>query len=299
MPRIKYSEYRPNAEARQLIATCSEILDDYELLGYKLTLRQLYYQLVARDIIENSQKSYKRLGEIVSRAREAGMIDWNQIEDRTRRLQSKPHWEDGKDFLESVAPQFNLDLWKGQSVRMMVFVEKEALAQIVEMACRPYDVPFLSNKGYLSASAAWTVGHDHILTHECDRWVILHLGDHDPSGVDMTRDIRERVQTFASRYEEDQAQQKIQIKRIALTMDQVERYNPPPNPAKVTDARFGAYAEQYGDECWELDALQPQVITDLIRDNIRRLLDMKKFKAREKLQTSIRNRLIELAAEAE
>jgi len=91
--------------------------------------------------------------------------------------------------------------------------------------------------------------------------IVLHLGDHDPSGIDMTRDIEDRLDLFSGYAD-------IEVRRIALTMEQIEKQQPPPNPAKVTDSRYAGYAAEYGDESWELDALEPQFISDLIRDEI-------------------------------
>ena len=93
---------------------------------------------------------------------------------------------------------------------------------------------------------------------------IIHLGDHDPSGIDMTRDIEDRLWTFGA---------DVTVHRIALNMDQVLRYDPPPNPAKLTDARAGKYVEDHGYESWELDALEPAVIDQLIEDEILEHLD--------------------------
>lgn len=81
-----------------------------------------------------------------------------------------------------------------------------------------------------------------------ERRVILHLGDHDPSGIDMTRDISDRLELFGA---------DVEVKRIALNWDQIDEFTPPPNPAKLSDSRAGAYIAEYGDESWELDALEP------------------------------------------
>jgi hypothetical protein len=102
---------------------------------------------------------------------------------------------------------------------------------------------------------------------------VLHLADHDPNGIDMTRDNKERLSMFAGT--------EIEVRRIALNMDQVRRYNPPPNPAKVTDTRFLAYAEKLGDQSWELDALSPTVIDGLIRSELDFMIDLSKWKKRE------------------
>jgi hypothetical protein len=99
---------------------------------------------------------------------------------------------------------------------------------------------------------------------------IIHLGDHDPSGIDMTRDIQERLEMFGAN---------VEVKRVALTMKQIEAFNPPPNPTKVTDARSGGYISRFGHECWELDALEPKVITQLIEDEVTALIDYDLFNA--------------------
>jgi hypothetical protein len=101
--------------------------------------------------------------------------------------------------------------------------------------------------------------------NDSQRTVILHLGDHDPSGIDMTRDILERLQGFLGYHG---CADSLTLYRIALNMDQVEEHNPPPNPAKLTDSRCAGYMDQYGDESWELDALRPDVLIELIRTKI-------------------------------
>ena len=98
---------------------------------------------------------------------------------------------------------------------------------------------------------------------------ILHLGDHDPSGIDMTRDNAERL---ADVFGGD-----VELKRIALNMDQIDEYAPPPNPAKVTDSRFEQYLLMYGAESWELDALEPSVINELIVNEVALLRDDELF----------------------
>ena len=93
---------------------------------------------------------------------------------------------------------------------------------------------------------------------------IIHLGDHDPSGIDMTRDIQERLWMFGA---------DVEVKRVALTMNQVQTYNPPPNPAKMTDSRASKYIDMFGDESWELDALEPQMLNQLITNEVTALRD--------------------------
>lgn len=298
MPRLQYTPYNPQRNAAKLILLANEILEDFQSQGYSLTLRQLYYQMVSKDVIPNNQKSYDRLGTIISRARDAGMIDWDHIEDRTRVVQSYPHWKDAADFMKSVVPQFRHDLWAGQETRVMVFVEKQALEQVVGRAADRWDVPYFANKGYLSSSSAWNVARNMMLLNDdsCTDWVILHLGDHDPSGIDMSRDIEDRLKNYARRSAEDSeagvGRIDIEVRRIALNMDQVEEFQPPPNPAKQVDPRFKDYQDQFGDESWELDALQPSVINRLINSEIESIVDIEMWEERDDEQDNIREQLM-------
>jgi hypothetical protein len=101
-----FTEKDFGVEALTLIRTINEILESYQAQGYDLSLRQLYYQLVSKNIIENTERSYKNVGNLVSDARMAGMIDWDMIKDRGREMVSNPHWKNPQDFIEVVAPQY-------------------------------------------------------------------------------------------------------------------------------------------------------------------------------------------------
>lgn len=247
------------------IMTANEILEDYEKQGFQLTLRQLYYQFVARDLIPNTEKSYKRLGNIISNGRLWGFIDWNRLVDRGRNFMRFQHWDDPAHRIRSARASYMLDRWSNSENRIEVWVEKQALEDIIAHAADPFDVGYIACKGYMSQSEMWQAAQ-RILAHERDGQTvtILHLGDHDPSGIDMSRDIQDRLRLFRCDAE---------VKRIALNMDQIRQYNPPPNPAKVTDSRADSYIAEFGYESWELDALPPDVLTNLIQGEIRELLD--------------------------
>lgn len=178
-----YIEHNFKPASLALIETIDEICADYRRQGFVLTVRQLYYQLVARNIIPNTERSYKNTTSLVNDARLAGHIDWDAIEDRTREFISRPRWGDAKDFLGVVMPQYHSDLWEGQENRVFVVVEKEALAGVLEGICREYDVPLLAARGYPSVSVLREFARDDILRYSSAQDVkILHLGDHDPSG---------------------------------------------------------------------------------------------------------------------
>jgi hypothetical protein len=267
MPKICYRpvDFKPSSLAK--IKQANEIIAEYGKAGYELTLRQLYYQFVARDLIPNTPKSYDNLGELINNARLAGLVDWHAIIDRTRNLSKVSTWESPRDIVQACASQFRYDLWKDQDNYVEVWVEKDALGGIVDRACQTYRVPWFSCRGYTSQSEMWSAAQrlkGHILQGQT--CVVIHLGDHDPSGIDMTRDVEGRLHEFARTTQ-------IEVRRIALNMDQVQQYGPPPNPAKVTDSRYASYQAEHGDESWELDALEPSVIDALIQKEVESLVD--------------------------
>ncbi len=259
MPKIQYKEIRFQQKSLDLIELVNQVVDEYSAQGYELTLRQVYYQLVARGYIPNNERSYKNVGSLINDGRLAGLIDWHSVTDRTRNLRSESHWDTPADVIASARYSYNLDKWKGQPNYVEVWVEKDALVDIVGQACSPLDTPYFSCRGYTSQSEMWSAAQRFIRQKQREKRIIIHLGDHDPSGIDMTRDIQERLELFGA---------DVFVKRVALTMNQIQTYNPPPNPAKITDSRASKYIDQFGDESWELDALEPKVITDLIKKQV-------------------------------
>lgn len=288
MPKIEYVPKNFRPDSLGLIEKINSVISDYARQGFSLTLRQVYYQMVARAIIPNNERSYKNLGSLISDARLAGLIDWEAIEDRTRNLRGNSHWTTPGSMIDSAAYSYHLDHWKGQESYVEVWVEKDALVGIVGQICGKLDVSFFSCRGYVSQSEMW--GAARRLRRHVDQGqniVLLHLGDHDPSGKDMSRDIVDRLITFET--------DGVDFNRLALNMDQIELYNPPPNPTKLTDSRATGYIDQYGYECWELDALEPQVISDLISKNVRKYRDDKLYNAVIKQEREEKELLEDLA----
>jgi len=254
--KICYREQKFQKQTLTLIAQCNTVIADYQAQGFTLTVRQLYYQMVSRNIIENTERSYSRLDELVSNARLGGLIDWLAIEDRTRSLRYNSHWSSPASIIHSARQSYQIDKWAGQEYRPEVWVEKQALEGVVESVCSRLDVPYFACKGYNSQSEQWAAGQRLAGYIEAGATpIIFHFGDHDPSGIDMTRDNRARLEMFMGG---------VELRRLALNMDQIEQYNPPPNPAKESDSRFAYYRELYGSQSWELDALEPTVLVALI-----------------------------------
>ena len=289
--KIKYLDLPLGPRKLAVIKQANAIIADYRRQGFDLTLRQLYYQFVARDLIPNRVQEYKRLGDIVNDGRLAGLIDWDAIVDRTRNLRLLAHWSSPGNIVESSAQQFRYDRWATQPHRIEVWIEKDALVGVIEDVCDDLDVPYFSCRGYTSQSEMWAASQR--LKRYAQRPknpqtpIILHFGDHDPSGIDMTRDIEDRLAMFMGG---------VEVRRLALNMGQVNTFNPPPNPAKTTDSRYKSYIQLYGHESWELDALEPRVLAQLIRDEIDAVIDGDAWAEEDRRQLDARSTLGQIAA---
>jgi len=267
------------------IEQANKIIEEYQQQGYTLTVRQIYYQFVARDLIENKARSYKLIANALEKGRMNGYIDWETIEDRTRSLRGNTHWDSPSQILDSAASGYKLNSREDQSSLVEVWIEKDALIGVISSVCQELDIDYFSCRGYVSLSALWRAARRY--KYEDKPCIILHMGDHDPSGLDMTRVIGDTLATFGC--------DNIEVRRIALNMDQVEEYNPPPNFAKITDTRSGGYIAQHGDQSWELDALSPDVMVNLIKDEVDKLTDDAKQQKLLRLQEKDKEKLQEVA----
>lgn len=293
--REKFKDMKLRSSSVAIVDKANEIIDDYREQGFTLTLRQLYYQFVSRALIENTQKSYKNLGNVISDGRLAGLIDWSAIEDRTRFLRELSHWDSPAQIARTCVNGFYKDHWENQDYRVEVWVEKDALAGIAEAACNPLDVSFFCCKGYTSQSEMYSASKRIIEAHENGKTpVIIHLGDHDPSGIDMSRDIQDRLAMFTESHGVE-----IDFTRIALNYDQVRKYKPPHNPTKLTDSRSAVYKKKFGMQSWELDALEPKVLVSLIQSKINEYRDLDRWEEIEEEQEKGRKRLAVMAKKLE
>jgi hypothetical protein len=269
MSREVFIRWKPHAATLVVVERANSIIEEYQAQGFALTLRQLFYQFVSRGQLENRFNEYKRLGIIVRNARDGGMIDWDAIEDRTREVNTHSAWGSPADVIRTAANAYQLDLWDAQRYRPEVWIEKDALLGVIEGVCTEYRVPYFAHRGNNSQTLQYQAGKR--FAEYLDQGLIplvLHLVDHDPKGIDMTRDNIERLRLYA--------RDDIEVRRLALNMDQVEQYNPPPNFVKEKDSLTAAYRKQFGtDKCWELDALSPTVIAELIRKELAKLVEPK------------------------
>lgn len=308
--KIQFRDIRLSADNKKKLQVINDIIDEYQEQGYVLTLRQLYYQLVSRDIIPNALPEYAKVSKLLKEGRMAGIVDWDAIEDRLRKPHTPASWSSPRDILEACIQSFQLPRMKGQENYLEVWVEKDALSGVLKRVTEKYHVPILVNRGYSSASAMFDSYERFLKAIENEQKVtILYLGDYDPSGIDMIRDINDRIVEFMkgsddmkdifkehSEYnqyydeyfhecvnnqgldEDDETifelayeewlKPQFNIQPIALTIEQIRKYNPPPNPAKITDPRAGKFIAELGKTSWEVDALKPEVLHQLLEDEI-------------------------------
>jgi len=255
----------------EIVEAVNKILGEYD---FPLTVRQIYYRLVAANQIPNKRSAYNQLSSWLVKARENGEVDDTRIEDRARQVLEAPNTFSSPDeFLEAAKGWFKRlggnylrDLWEDQACFLEVWVEKDALSRVISNVTEPYRVTTCPSRGYSSYTYIKRMAVDERLSEVAKPIVILDFRDHDPSGLQMTEDL----QTRFNRYGEDLD---ITVSRIALTIDQVRQYNLIPNPTKKADTRSPTYVTQYGDECWELDAIEPSELQRIVRQAVEQHID--------------------------
>ena len=272
MPRIQYRDIRLQSRKLDTIGRIGALTEEYTRQGLTLTVRQVHYQFVARGWMPNSSATYNHIQGAINDGRIAGLLDWDAIEDRGRSLKGLRTETSPAAAIQRAAANYRLDLWAGQPFRPEVWIEKQALEGVIAGICNELRVDFYAQKGYNSTSEHWRAGQrfaDYVRRGQ--RPIVFHLGDHDPSGVHMTDSNREKLSLFCG--------VPVMVHRLALNYEQIEQYAPPENFAKESDSRMAFYEEHMasvgGDPSlsWELDALEPTVVRDLIRDAVARFRD--------------------------
>ena len=316
-----------------IVKAIINVCNSYAKSGYNMTLRQLYYQLVAKDLIPNHDKVYKKLSKVKDDVVYGGYVDWDVFEDRGR-VPHVPYYEDGvAEALEKTVDYYRLERQRGQEVHVEVWTEKDAISNILKRVTQKMGVTLVVNKGYTSSTAMYTAYERFLERVEDGQKVkILYFGDHDPSGLDMVRDIDDRIMYMFTRgkrldsiiqdwwernghtyydiaqfedyadlpelFDKKPESEKVyvkfergkrhmyfynndlfEIKQIGLTMAQIKQFNPPPNPAKITDPRAQDYVRKYGQVSWEVDALKPSVMENIVRAHIEITIDMSQYKS--------------------
>ncbi len=249
----------------EIVSAANQIINSYSV---NLTLRQIYYRLVAAGMIANTRSDYNQLSSQLVKVRENGDIDDTRIVDRSRTIEDvsfdspASFMQACKDTLES---KYVRRFWDSQPVYCEVWVEKDALSGVLSEAVYPFNTIVAPSRGYSSYS--YLKDASERIKRYCaggKSAVILYFGDHDPSGIDMSRDLQDRLDKYCG---------DVEVKRMALTYDQVRRYDLIPNPAKIADTRSKGYISQFGNQCWELDAIEPDELVRLCRTAVDTLIE--------------------------
>lgn len=270
---LAYEHKNLRRDTLDLIGAINTIVQEYDAKGFTLTVRQIHYQFVQRGWLPNTGTTYDRLQGAINTGRMVGLISWLAIEDRGRSLKGLGHYTSPAEAIDRVRRSYRIDKWANQRFRPEVWVEKQALEGVVGQICNRLEVDFYAQKGYNSTSEHWRAGQRFArYIEKGQRPIVFHLGDHDPSGIHMTQSNQEKLSLFAG--------VPIIVERLALNYSQIEQYDPPPNPAKERDSRIESYVAMMEDAgapdpycSWELDALNPEVIQELIRSAIMRVRD--------------------------
>lgn len=267
MAKVAYREIKFRSNSLDQLAVCNEIINEYQSQGFRLTLRQLYYQLVSRDIVPNTERSYKNLGKLLSEGRMAGMVDWSAIEDRLRVPYKITEWRSPAHIMDAVVASYKLPRWDNQAYHVELWCEKDALAGVLRPLADQYHVTMMVNRGYSSTSAMKEAADRMVVAGRTGKnRVILYIGDLDPSGEDMVRDIEDRLHRMSDTYGPE-------VIKLAITEAQVVQYNPPPNPAKMSDSRAAGFVSRFGYSSYEADALPPNVLAQVVQDSLDEYVD--------------------------
>ena len=248
---------------QETVTAVNQVINQYSI---PLTLRQIYYRLVAAGLIPNRRSAYNGLSAQLVKAREAGEVDERRINDRTRSIEDRA-FDSPEDFLDAAIyttkNRFFRRFWTTQETYCEAWVEKDALSQVIAGAVEELNTIVAPSRGYSSYSyVRGAIRRFQNNRGDAERVVILHFADHDPFGLDMTRDLQDRFNAYSRGFLFS-----VEVKRIALSFDQVQKYKLVPNPTKITDSRVGAYMARYGDECWELDAIEPDELVRLVHES--------------------------------
>jgi Histidine kinase-, DNA gyrase B-, and HSP90-like ATPase len=269
-----------------IVSAVKEYMDQH--LEMSFTIRQLFYQMVARKGYPNSRSSYGHFSKALVEGRLEGEIDYERIIDMSRpEYFNDPEEEDPLKELnrrvEDLITSLNVNVWNEQPIYPEVWIEKEALSRVISPVCQKYNVNLIVGRGYSSYTQ---------VAKAIDRFPegkkvrVLYLGDHDPSGIHIQEKLASRLDEYAGSKGRNL---EIEVRRLALTFEQAKSLKLPPSKMKKIGQGSTAYRSMYGSEVWELDALEPSYLLKLVEDAILESMDKEKWEANRKKLEEFRN----------
>ena len=261
-------EWRPNADSAALLAAAQSVLEEYADY-WPLSARQIFYRLVAAHGLAKTESSYDRVLNVLQRARRAELVAWAAIRDDGFSRSQLAGWSNKEAALAAIrhtAEQFTLDRQQGQERRLFIWCEAQGMAPQLERVASAYSVQVLSSGGFDSVTVKRSLGREFVDFG----WVqVLHIGDHDPSGVHIFSSLAEDVQEFAAGEAQRQGKPEplVEFERLAVTPAQIAVYKLPTVPAKRTDRR------SFEGETCQCEALPPDALAAIVEHAIKTRLD--------------------------
>jgi hypothetical protein len=254
------------------------VLCELALRHQPITVRGLMYRAQAAGLFPStSDKFYEQTARVILKLRRASILPYPWIVDSTRRRLKPSSWSGLADFAETATQAYRLDFWSRQSDYIEFFVEKDAMAGIIEPVTIEFDVHLNVIRGQVSETFVWNVAEE---------WKVIgkpiyayYLGDHDPAGFKIESNLRKKLHAFTSK---DFVWQRLAISPYDFANAKLQGF-----PVKRTNSGWQDYLETHGDRCVEVDALDPEIIRQRIRKAIEHHLDhaeWRKLQQVEKLE---------------
>lgn len=250
----------------------------------QITIRHLFYRLVGLGVIEKTETAYKGLCGHLAKWRRSEAIPWSAFADNTRWHIRDETFDSVKDALENTATAYRRNLWSTQSCYLEVWVEKDAIAGIVAATANSFGVPVFVARGFASLSSLYDAASTFREATDAGKTAIIyHLGDYDPSGVAAGESIRRAFR--------DDFKVNIRFERIAVTSEQIQKFNLPTRPTKQTDTRAKKWT---GGDCVELDSMPPTSIRELVERSITQHINTREWNAIRQTEKLERETLLKL-----
>lgn len=228
------------------------------------TLRQLFYLCVSEGLFPNRLASYKGLSHHSAIARRDGTFP--ALLDQTRRVRRYPTWESPAAARKWLVAIYRVDRTAGQPHNIVLGIEKATLVEQFVNWFGDYGFPIVPCQGYSSQTLTDAVAA--LCDDDGRPGVLIYVGDHDPSGVDIQRDFALRVDGFD------------EVIRVAILPEHVEAYGLTPFPGKASDSRAAGFEARFGELVQvEVEAMAPNVLRSLVEQAIGRYHDRPAFEA--------------------
>jgi hypothetical protein len=246
-----------------------------------MTLRQLFYRLVSAAILQNTPKEYKRLGAVMTTLREAGEVPRTWIVDHVRATLKPSSWTGLADFGDTVREAYRKDFWASLGHHVEILVEKDAIAGTIQPVTAEFDIALRVVRGYSSVSFAGEIA---------DEWLRIekpiyayYLGDFDPSGFDLERDLQGKLTRYSGRV--------AYWNRLAVQQTDFSEHDLVRLPVKHSDRRARGFVERHGSDCAEVDALPPNELRRRVREAIISHIDQVRWSKLQEVEQAERETL--------